>query len=654
MVFDTGEDRVSKGRQEVVSLFVENLPETLHWKGLWFWFARHGDVVNVYIARKRSRGGKRFGFVRMKNLEEAERVIQRLHGFTLYGSKLSVKRARNNYGWERMALGRTQRSKQGTMGFGDGSSKGHGEGVAATGNMLANNCLAEESMVKDKPKKVTGHVENEDLWQLRRCLVGVLDTICSVNNVHDRLVKWGLGEINVQRLGAKMFLLTIEDEDLYLMLEDVNWPYLNEIFQEVVPWSEKFSYSERATWLEIRGLPLHCWNGVTLKKTARLWGSFEALGENDKHTMDCEKARVLIATNQVRRIEEIIDVEVGDCVFQVSVREVGFNDGTSYPLCNKGNNETIESEKTDESTSKSKLDTVRNNEEEKVDRSQSGTEEEVFQAMWIERNCINRKSSREQIKLSELVGGELKDTLALDGVESREGESRGVGEPTESKEGNVVAHAVSVQGKLGEDSDIGSDKGCGLEARPLRNFTPLNGPVSKRVEGVAETNSVVKLCSKELEGGGVYGQVYEQKKSWADRINEKVNSRHFDSKDSIEEDESGRGFLTELEDIKGERRKMRAKKYGSLLDIQNKSISDKERRRRDKALKKRSWCKENLDRTELSGKSLSDTDINNRVSKIINEAKQVLKLGKKIGVNFLGEEKDVINDIVDIELNELR
>ncbi|KAK8619436.1 hypothetical protein V6N13_133396 [Hibiscus sabdariffa] len=139
--------------QEVISLFVENLPETLHWKGLRFSFARHGDVVNVYIARKRSRGGKRFGFVRMKNLEEAERVIQRLHGFTLYGSKLSVKRARINYGWERMDLGRTQCTKQGTMGFGDGSSKGHGEGVTATGSRLANNGLTEESMFKDKQKK---------------------------------------------------------------------------------------------------------------------------------------------------------------------------------------------------------------------------------------------------------------------------------------------------------------------------------------------------------------------------------------------------------------------------------------------------------------------------------------------------------------------
>ncbi|KAK8609072.1 hypothetical protein V6N13_025379 [Hibiscus sabdariffa] len=119
--FVTREDRVCKGRQEVVSLFVENLPETLQWKGLWFSFARHRKMVNVYIVRKRSRGGKRFGFVRMTNLEEEERVIQRLHGFTLYGSKLSVKRARNNYVWDMKAVGRTRFTKQGTMGFGDGS-----------------------------------------------------------------------------------------------------------------------------------------------------------------------------------------------------------------------------------------------------------------------------------------------------------------------------------------------------------------------------------------------------------------------------------------------------------------------------------------------------------------------------------------------------
>ncbi|KAK8487912.1 hypothetical protein V6N12_021103 [Hibiscus sabdariffa] len=45
--------------QSVVSLFVENIPEAMHWKRLWFSFARHGEVENVYIARKRSRGSQR-------------------------------------------------------------------------------------------------------------------------------------------------------------------------------------------------------------------------------------------------------------------------------------------------------------------------------------------------------------------------------------------------------------------------------------------------------------------------------------------------------------------------------------------------------------------------------------------------------------------
>ncbi|KAK8576933.1 hypothetical protein V6N13_121932 [Hibiscus sabdariffa] len=84
---------VGEGKVGVTTLFVENIPEKMHWKRLWFSFARHGDVVNAYIARKLSRGGKRFGFVRMKEKVDADRAIERLHGFFLYGSKLTVKMA---------------------------------------------------------------------------------------------------------------------------------------------------------------------------------------------------------------------------------------------------------------------------------------------------------------------------------------------------------------------------------------------------------------------------------------------------------------------------------------------------------------------------------------------------------------------------------
>ncbi|KAL4291680.1 hypothetical protein GQ457_14G004930 [Hibiscus cannabinus] len=301
----------------IVSLYVENLPEHLHWKGLWLSFARHGDVVDVYIARKRSKGGKKFGFVRMKGKVDADRAIERLHGFILYGWKLSVQVARNRYvrkGYQahRQQTNRAEPSRKGI----DDQQKDYK--VEAR---IEKKIPTEIGFERENIKRIAGHVENEELWKLRRCLVGEMETVCSVSSIHDRLINWGLGDINVQRLGAKLYLLTFLDEDLFVMLED------------------------------------------------------------------------------------------------------------------------------------------------------------------------------------------------------------------------------------------------------------------------------------------------------------------------------------------GERRKKKAKRFGSLLEIQNKSLTDSERRKRDRALKRRKWSKHLLEESELSGKSLSDSDINNRISKMVSEAKQVLKLGKKIGCNIVGDEDEFINDLVDLELN---
>ncbi|KAK8585593.1 hypothetical protein V6N13_050570 [Hibiscus sabdariffa] len=166
---DRGDEKIAEkvkldnGNKEVISLFVENRLEKLHWKGLWFSFARHGDVVSVYIAKRKSRGGKRFGFVRMKNLVEAERVMERLHGFTLYGSKLSVKRARDNFEWERKKVVKPSVYKPRPSG--SDKREGHSVGDYAYGScQVCNGSLAEKSC----NKRISWHVESEDLWRLRR------------------------------------------------------------------------------------------------------------------------------------------------------------------------------------------------------------------------------------------------------------------------------------------------------------------------------------------------------------------------------------------------------------------------------------------------------------------------------------------------------
>ncbi|KAK8677032.1 hypothetical protein V6N13_142588 [Hibiscus sabdariffa] len=461
-----------KGNQEIVSLFVENLLETLHWKGLWFSFARHGEVVSVYIARKWSRGGKRFGFVRMKNLVEAERVMERLHGFTLYGSRLYVKREKNNYEWEKKRVVKPFSYNPGPSRSDYGER--HGVGINLCGNR---NFYGGGTVV---------------------------------------------GDVQLLRKG-------------------------------------NLDRSQRVS--------LHCWNSTTLKKIAGLWGTFEGLGANAKHNLNCEKVSVLIATNVAKWIDEIVEVETGDKVFQVGIREVGSNDGTSYPLCNTGIRSPRGSEDSDESNDISDVAPKLRVEDECSDRCRPSTEEEAFQTMCTERDAINAVSREEealrrQINISELMGGEP-NVL-----------------PVESVEVCIALPQKDSNGELGLDLAILDGPGTG-------SLIPKTGLEFNSKEGELALGSKEAMGPVAHEVGRNFESPQARILSWADRV--KLNAGPLDLRFNYVEgnnDDSDGNFSVDCEVIKGRKGKGKARKFSSLLEIQNKSILDNERRRRDKALKK--------------------------------------------------------------------
>ncbi|KAK8658071.1 hypothetical protein V6N13_036283 [Hibiscus sabdariffa] len=255
--------------------------------------------------------------------------MERLNGFLVYSFRLTVKltnsRSRKklgegNYRIKEYAKGKKQENTDEVKAMKVQSLGREADETSAQGGIGG--------------RKVIGHVESEDLLKLKKCLIGVTNTVCSVHNISLRLQQWGLGDIKIQRLGGKAFLLTIEDEDLFIMLEDLEWSYLKEIFVKVECWSESLKPS-RATWLEVSGIPLHCWNSTTLKRVAELWGSFEAFGENLQHRHDCEKVTILISTKQVKWIDEVVELEVGNLLYEIRVLEQGFRDSTSDPLMAK-------------------------------------------------------------------------------------------------------------------------------------------------------------------------------------------------------------------------------------------------------------------------------------------------------------------------------
>ncbi|KAK8595543.1 hypothetical protein V6N13_016910 [Hibiscus sabdariffa] len=171
---------MQQSRQKAFIVFVENILKAMQWKGLWNIFARHGDVVGMFIANRLSRG-KKFGFVRFEKMVDAERAIERYS--TNAKDPLQSK-----------------------------SPQQASQGIGVSGTQFHRNV-----------KKIEGHIEEEDLWKLKRCPVGEMETVCS------------------------------------------------EIFAKIDLWTEgSILGASRVTWVEVAGIPFHCWNHITLTRLAEL------------------------------------------------------------------------------------------------------------------------------------------------------------------------------------------------------------------------------------------------------------------------------------------------------------------------------------------------------------------------------------------------
>ncbi|KAK8626154.1 hypothetical protein V6N13_133806 [Hibiscus sabdariffa] len=190
--------------KSVTTLFVHNLLEKLHWKGLWAAFGHHGDVVDAFILKKMSKNGRWFRFVRFSAKADAIRAIIRLDGFILFGSRISVSysrfKPRTTY-WRKVNQSKPNKT-QGIM-----------EQHSAIPSKLTQNSVpaslpSKESYPRgnDHPK-LTGFIAEEALWKLQYCLVGFTANKTDSNRVHERLCKWGLGGIKVKRMAGMIFLL---------------------------------------------------------------------------------------------------------------------------------------------------------------------------------------------------------------------------------------------------------------------------------------------------------------------------------------------------------------------------------------------------------------------------------------------------------------
>lgn len=91
----------------------------------------------------------------------------------------------------------------------------------------------------------------------------------------------------------------------------------------------------RLVWLNCYGIPLHLWNAVTFKKLGEKWGNVIQICKDTLHDISFAVGKVLISTQVMDIINQVVTVENRGAKFKVRVCEEQVVVNTTFRIdCN--------------------------------------------------------------------------------------------------------------------------------------------------------------------------------------------------------------------------------------------------------------------------------------------------------------------------------
>ncbi|PWA61554.1 hypothetical protein CTI12_AA251730 [Artemisia annua] len=244
------EDEVSKLS---LSIFVTNFPESFSAKELWTICNQYGSVVEAFIPNRRSKAGKRFGFVRFIKIFDVERLVNNLCTIWIGRFKLHANVAR----FQRAPLNKSNPLYSNNKGVKNGSGEFQKEsGVYGSSKSYAHVVqIGPESVYKkeDSPAIVLDDtcVNQTDY---SNALMGKVKDFSSLTNLKVVLGNEGFDNINLKYMGGFWVMFEFKtDIAKERFKSNVGiWSWFSQLQQA----SNSFFVDERVTWVDIEGILL--------------------------------------------------------------------------------------------------------------------------------------------------------------------------------------------------------------------------------------------------------------------------------------------------------------------------------------------------------------------------------------------------------------
>ncbi|XP_058777091.1 uncharacterized protein LOC131651443 [Vicia villosa] len=328
-----GRNRNSSSGKEVISMYISEFPEFYSARELFELFGCSGQVVEVAISPRRNKFGKRFGFARFIDVEDARTLAVRLDNIIIDGRKIHVYLPR----FTRVAFGsggrreflekakhpqpqiRPQRAEV-------GKSRGNWQAGPISNNPLsyAEAVASENSGFVSKVNEQVLFDFNSDYvlrGRMEKAYVGKVCIPGSAYTIQTHMELDGVYAIKVTPLGGNCCLLEEREEGFIEDLIGEGETWWKSWFSEVKKWEADTIDKGRDAWFRIYGTPAHVWSSEFFVALAKNWGSFICW---DEHTASGEAfvvARVMVNIPVSLSIPDSVSVNIDGRRVVLFVRE---------------------------------------------------------------------------------------------------------------------------------------------------------------------------------------------------------------------------------------------------------------------------------------------------------------------------------------------
>ncbi|KAJ4834708.1 hypothetical protein Tsubulata_007662 [Turnera subulata] len=303
------QDDIDKGL--IHSLYVENLSPQWKPTDVYRVMSKYGEVVDVYIPKKQSRTGQRFGFVRFQGVRDFQRLLSNVNRVQVEGGMVRANVARKRIqGFPVRGKGEQHRADRQPVRDGRTYAR-----VMKGGHVDTNQGTQGK-------EEVISFIPSTDInrW-LSRCAVGIakdpkkMESVSLVWKLHN------MPEVEVVDMGGDSVLVCFPSSDGMAQFVQEPPEWVSIWFKSFTPWKQGDRAVNRRCWVTIGGVPLNAWCQEFFQLVGSEFGQFLQIDDDTERRRNLGSARLEILTEQEDVINMKLRVTIANQSYSIVVLE---------------------------------------------------------------------------------------------------------------------------------------------------------------------------------------------------------------------------------------------------------------------------------------------------------------------------------------------